>query len=239
MPHESLRRFDARELRRFLRAVDAELDGTVRVVLVGGSALALGYAVGTSTVGVDTWESDLGRIRGAAARARAATGLDIPIDSAAVGDVPYEYESRLRRVLPRLHRLEVCVPEKHDLALSKVMRCHEGDLAGIEALHRLHGLDEETLVTRYMEEMKHVIGDPGRIDLNLLAAVERVFGVVDAEAVERRLAEWRKDEDSRPLPPGLRSKPRTERSRRTPDIPRRRAASRSGSSPRSRRARAR
>jgi hypothetical protein len=211
MPHETLRRFDARELRRFLRAVDAELDGPVRVVLVGGSALALGYAVGTGTVDVDTWETDLRRIGAAAARARAATGLDIPIDSAAVGDMPYEYESRLRRVLPRLHRLEVYVPEKHDLALSKVMRCHEGDLAGIEALHRLHGLDEETLVTRYMEEMKHVIGDPSRIDLNLLVAVERLFGVVDAEVVERRLAEWRQKEDSRPLPPRPRPKPRTGR----------------------------
>jgi hypothetical protein len=211
MPHETLRRFDARELRRFLRAVDAELDGPVRVVLVGGSALALGYAVGTGTVDVDTWETDLRRIGAAAARARAATGLDIPIDSAAVGDMPYEYESRLKRVLLGLHKLKVYVPEKHDLALSKVMRCHEGDLAGIEALHRLHGLDEETLVTRYMEEMKHVIGDPGRIDLNLLVAVERLFGVVEAEAVERRLAEWRQEESGRPTAPRPRPKPRTGR----------------------------
>jgi hypothetical protein len=201
MPHETLRRFDARELRRFLRAVDAELDGPVRVVLVGGSALALGYAVGTGTVDVDTWETDLRRIGAAAARARAAMGLDIPI----------EYESRLKRVLLGLHKLKVYVPEKHDLALSKVMRCHEGDLAGIEALHRLHGLDEETLVTRYMEEMKHVIGDPGRIDLNLLVAVERLFGVVEAEAVERRLAEWRQEESGRPTAPRPRPKPRTGR----------------------------
>jgi len=211
MPREVLRRFDARELRRFLGAVDAELDGPARIVLVGGSALALGYAVGTGTVDVDTWETDLGRIRVAAARARAATGLDIPIDSAAVGDMPYEYESRLRRVLRRLRRLAVYVPEKHDLALSKIMRCHEGDLAGLSALHRLHGLDEETLVTRYMEEMKHVIGDPGRIDLNLLAAIERVFGVAEAEVVERRLATWRQQGTSRPLPSRPRPKPGTER----------------------------
>ena len=192
MSREPSRRFDARELRRFLAAVDGGLAEPVRAILLGGSALAVGYGVGVGTADVDTWETDLGKIDAAVARARRMTGLDIPVDSAAVGDVPYESESRLRRVLPQLHRLEVYVPEKHDLALSKIMRCHEGDLAGIESLHRRHELDAETLATRYMEEMNHVIGEPTRIDLHLFAAIERLFGAVPAEAVERRLSAWRK-----------------------------------------------
>jgi hypothetical protein len=117
-------------------------------------------------------------------------------------------------VLPRLHRLEVYVPEKHDLALSKIMRCHEGDLAGLEALHRLHALDEETLAARYMEEMSHAIGDPRRIDLNLLAAIERLFGTLEAEAVERRLSAWRRRQaTSSDLPRGRTRKTGAVRSR--------------------------
>jgi hypothetical protein len=191
MPPEQLRRFDAAELRRFLAAIDACLDGPARVVLVGGSALAIGYEVGVGTLDVDTWETDLDAIGSAVARARDITRLDIPVGPAAVGDVPFHYETRLRRVMPELHRLEVHVLEKHDLALSKIMRCHEGDLVGLAALQRLHGLDEETLVTRYMDEMDHVIGDPARIDLNLLAALELLYGEAEAEAVRRRILAWR------------------------------------------------
>jgi hypothetical protein len=191
MPPETLRQFDAAELRRFLTAIDAGLDRPARVVLLGGSALAVGYKVGVGTTDIDTRKTDLGGIGPAVARARTATGLDIPVGSADVGDVPFHYESRLRRVLPKLRRLKVLVLEKHDLALSKIMRCHEGDLAGIEALHRLRGLDHETLVARYMNEMDHVIGEPARIDLNLLAAIERLFGELEAEIVRRRIRAWR------------------------------------------------
>jgi hypothetical protein len=191
MPPEGLKRFGAAELRRFLAAIDANLEEPANVVLLGGSALAVGYEVGVGTTDIDTWETDLRVVEPAASRARTATGLDIPVGSAGVGDVPYHYESRLVRVMPELKRLTVHVLEKHDLALSKIMRCHEGDLVGIQALHRRLGLDEETLVARYIAEMDHVIGDPARIDLNLLAAVERLYGELEAEGVRKRLLAWR------------------------------------------------
>ncbi|MBN1770308.1 MAG: hypothetical protein JXB32_03525 [Deltaproteobacteria bacterium] len=191
MPPEGLRRFDATELRRFLAAIDASLPGRARVVLLGGSALAVGYQLDTGTTDIDTWETDLAAVQPAAERAREVTGLQIPVGDAGVADAPYQYESRLVRVMPELQHLEVFVLEKHDLALSKIMRCHEGDLAGIQALHRRHGLDRETLVARYMTEMDHAIGDPKRIDLNLQVAVERLYGEAEAAAVGRRLDAWR------------------------------------------------
>ncbi len=46
-----------------------------------------------------------------------------------VADLPYEFESRLVRVLPMLRHLEVHVPEGHDLALSTLVRAHARDLA--------------------------------------------------------------------------------------------------------------
>lgn len=180
------------ELRRFLAAVDASLSGPARMILVGGCALAIGYEVGSGTRDIDTWQTDLGGLRAAIARARDVTGLDIPVGSAAAGDVPYDYESRLRRVMADLRHLEVYVLEKHDLALSKILRCDERDLMALEDLHRLQKLDEETLVARYMGEMDHAIGDPARIDLNLVVAVERLFGEIEADGVRRRVESWRR-----------------------------------------------
>lgn len=193
MPRDGFRRFDAAELRRFLAVVDACMGAPLQVVLVGGSALAIGYEVGVGTTDVDTWDTDVNALAPAVACAREATGLDIPVGSAAVGDVPYHYESRLRRVLLELLHLEVRVLEKHDLALSKIMRCSELDLVGIAALHTVHRLDEETLVTRYLEEMDHAIGDPARLDIHLLVAVERLYGEVEAEQVRQRIEAWRRE----------------------------------------------
>jgi hypothetical protein len=79
MSPEPLRRFDAAELRRFLASVDTFLDRPVRVILVGGSALALGYQVGVGTMDIDTWETDLGIIGPAVKRAGpglTAAGVD-------------------------------------------------------------------------------------------------------------------------------------------------------------------
>ena len=89
-------------------------------------------------------------VRTALAAARTETGLTIPVQRAAVADLPWHYESRLIRELTHLQRLTVRVPERHDLVLSKVMRCHEGDLQCIEDIHRKHPLDRALLVDRFV-----------------------------------------------------------------------------------------
>jgi hypothetical protein len=89
----------------------------------------------------------------AAQKARAATGLDVPILKSGVADAPYEFESRLERVLPALRKLTVLVPEKHDLVLMKAVRCYEYDLEAIAEIHAHGPLDLDTLVRRFEEEM--------------------------------------------------------------------------------------
>lgn len=79
----------------------------------------------------------------------------------------------------------VQVPEKHDLALMKVIRGYEHDLDGIEAIHRRSPLDLETLLQRYRDEMGAVVGDPRRLRGQLLALVGRLFPE-RADAVARQ-----------------------------------------------------
>jgi len=65
-------------------------------------------------------------------------------------------------------------------------------LAAIEALHRIIPLDLDTLVTRYLGEMNHAIGDPARRDVKFALMIERLYGEVEAERVEHRLRLLRK-----------------------------------------------
>jgi Nucleotidyltransferase of unknown function (DUF6036) len=173
------------QLERFLKAVDAALAHPVRVVVIGGTAAALHYGVRRATHDIDTWTTVEADLAAAAEKARAATGLDVPIQKSGVADAPYEFESRLERVLPDLRKLIVLVPEKHDLVLMKAVRCYEHDLEAIAEIHAQAPLDLDTLVRRFEEEMTP-IGDPGRIRANFLVVVERLFPE-SVDTVERQL----------------------------------------------------
>src|SRR5687767_14510689 len=100
-------RYEPEQLSRFLVAVDAALEGPALIVVIGGSALALGYGGSATTNDIDTYESRLDAVEKAAARARAETGLNIPIRNSGIAQLPDEYETRLRRVLPDLAKLSV------------------------------------------------------------------------------------------------------------------------------------
>lgn len=182
-----MRRFTPDELRLFLEAVDRHLGARVRVIIIGGSAAALAYDVRSGTTDVDTFETDLHALSDALARARVETGLHIPFVPAGVADMPWEYQTRLVRELAHLERLDVRVPERHDLALSKALRCHEGDLQVIEDMHAVEPFQLDTLVTRFEAELGHAVGAPERRRLNFLACVERLFGEIVADDVDRRL----------------------------------------------------
>lgn len=187
-----MRRYAADELRRFLLAVDRNLERQCELIVIGGAAAALAYGVGRTTHDIDTWEAPPPGVEQAAALARRESGLSIPIQHAAVADAPYDFEDRLTPLsIPGLARLEVHTPEKHDLVLSKAVRAYEHDLAAAEAIHRLCKLERELLIERYLDEMTHVIGDPRRLDLNILALVERLFGETQANEAAERIASRR------------------------------------------------
>ena len=178
------------QFERFLAAVDTALARPVGVVVIGGAAAALHYGVTRATHDIDTWTTVQADLAAAAAKARAVTGLDVPILKSGVADAPYEFESRLERVLPGLRKLTVLVPEKHDLVLMKAVRCYEHDLEAITEIHAHAALDLDTLVRRFEEEMTP-IGDPARIRGNFLVVVERLFPD-SVDAVEERLLKRRK-----------------------------------------------
>jgi hypothetical protein len=52
---------------------------------------------------------------------------------------------------------------------------------------RIRQQDLEALVTRYLDEMGHAIGDPGQRDVRFVLLIERLYGEVEAERAEKRI----------------------------------------------------
>ncbi len=146
---------------------------------------------------IDTWETNLRPLQPAIDRARAETGLAIPVVPAGVADVPYHARNRLKKEPTPWKHLQVFMLERHDLALSKAVRGNEHDLAAIEQLHRVEPLDLDTLVARHLDEMGQAIGDPARLDANFVLLIERLYGEVEADRVEKRIRTRREAATSR------------------------------------------
>jgi hypothetical protein len=188
MPTDSaVRRFGPAELERFLTAVDAHLTDPVEIILIGGGAAAVGFGVDVGTQDLDTFTSIPATLEAAVRRARQDTGLMIPVGKAGVADGPYHLEDRLKRVMPQLGRLVVRVLDKHDLALSKVVRGYEHDLQQIEALHQTDPLDHAVMIQRFLGEMGHVVGNPRMIALAFFECIERLFGELARDRAEQQL----------------------------------------------------
>jgi hypothetical protein len=177
--------FARRDLERFLREVDRSLDQPTRVIVIGGTAATLRYGASRATQDIDTLTNVSASLSRAVLKAQAKTGLRIPIQRVTVADEPENYESRLQRAMPRLTRLRVMVPERHDLVLMKAMRAYDHDLQVIAEIHANSPLDLDTLVSRFVEEMTP-IGPERRIRQNFLLVVERLFPN-EVDAVESRL----------------------------------------------------
>ena len=163
------------EIERFLRAVDRALRRPATVVIIGGGAAALKYRIHDPTTDIDTFNALSADLRRAIDAARKATGLTMPFEQSGVADGPYDFEDRLLRAMPRLARLTVLVPERHDLALMKTVRGDQADFAKLQAIHERKPFDLSVLLRRYEQEMGHVVIDARRLRWNFLALVESLF----------------------------------------------------------------
>jgi len=181
-----MRVYTPTELRRYLAAMDQALERPTEVVVIGGAAAAIEYGVASGTRDIDTWTRVHEALAVAADRARQTTKLGVPFAQSGVADGPHDFESRLERTLPRLRRLQVMVPEKHDLVLMKVLRGDEHDLQAIEAIHERSPLDPSILVGRFQDEMGATIIARGRLKGQFLTMIERLFPT-DLDGIERRL----------------------------------------------------
>jgi hypothetical protein len=176
----SLRRFDAAELKRFLVALDEALQIRVQVIVIGGSALALGYGVAAATSDVDTYETRTELLHEAAMVARNVTGLNVPIANSGVAQLPPDYEDRLVPVLPELARLEIRVLDAYDLAASKLLRGNEHDRQQLRELHDAVSLDLATLAARFDALLAGYVGDPSEPRWSFFHFVEEVWGELAA-----------------------------------------------------------
>jgi hypothetical protein len=183
-----MRRFEGSELRQFVVALDRHVEPSTQVIVIGGSAVALGYGIEIFTKDIDTFQVAPARLRDAIAKAREETGLPITVDNAAIAEFPYDFEDRLVPAMEdELENLVIFVPEANDLSLSKLIRASDSDLDQIVLLHDAHPLDVDALINRFLNEMTHVIGNRRMQAYNLLDCIERLWGERTRERVQERV----------------------------------------------------
>ncbi len=186
-----LRAFTAEEIRSFFEALGQSFDRPATLVIVGGAGAILQHGATRPTVDIDTYSvpSPPG-FEAAVQRARDKTELIIPIEYPAVAQTPWNYEDRLESVTGlNAGNLSILVPERHDLALMKVMRSYRKDLDVIHQMHDARPFDLDTFVTRFTDEMTHVVADQRILRQKFLLCVEELFGERSVEptreAIER------------------------------------------------------
>ena len=181
-----MRKFSAKQLVKFLRLVDAELHRPCRIVLIGGGAVSLAYHGEHSTADLDLWSVSDQEFWDAVGRARARA--NVPVQKASIAEPPYDFEERLAKLdLEGLNRLEVLVPESHDLVLMKTARAEAHDLDAIEDIHREVTLSLDTLIERFHETKAQVTGSPGMFKVKFQAMIARLFGENVAREIEDKL----------------------------------------------------
>jgi len=183
-------RFDRAQLVAFIRAIDRNLAEKVEIVVIGGAAATVAYGANVTTADVDVFTvvtGAPGELLAAAALARRQTGLGVNVGAAAVADLPYDYERRLKPIRGlKLNNLTILVPDKYDLVLSKTMRGYPHDIEAVEGISKHHRLARKTLVERFEKELMNVaVADPRKIALNVVMVVARLYGFEEG----RKLAE--------------------------------------------------
>ena len=107
-----------------------------------------------------------------------------------IAELPYEYRGRVVQVLRNLRYLRVLVPEAHDFALSKLAAGRMNDFQAIEDMHRREPLDYETLLNRYLGEMRWSLACTPHdvVDDAVLTCIDMLFGARQRAEAARRLA---------------------------------------------------
>lgn len=135
----SHRKYRPDDLAGFFRLLDEELRRPARVTVIGGAAIGLQYDPRHATTDIDLTPGNDAAFWAAVERARARMEHPVPVDSVSVFQPPYSYEERCRRLaIDGLSRLQVFVPEAHDLALMKIGRGYAHDLQGVSDIHAAH-----------------------------------------------------------------------------------------------------
>ena len=185
MPQRSYRPED---LASFFRLLDHELIRPTRITVIGGAAIGLLYNTSHATTDIDLTPGRDKAFWDAVTRARSRMEDPVPVEAVGIFQPPYSYEERCRPVaIPGLSRLQVFVPELHDLALMKIARGYAHDLQGVADMHAANPLDLETLVARYYQSRTQLIGPPETFKLNVHAAIDSVYGEAAALKVAERL----------------------------------------------------
>jgi Nucleotidyltransferase of unknown function (DUF6036) len=180
--------FGAEELVRFLTEIDRHLSEPMSVVVIGGAAALLQHGAMRPTTDIDIFSTVTSEFAEAIRAARTATGIAIEIEYASIAQPPYNYEDRLERLRePPLAKLEILVPERHDLALMKMARAEEKDLKVLTQLHTNKPFILDTFVDRYLDEMGHVAGNQDIHRIKFLFSMETLFGVAAREHARVRL----------------------------------------------------
>lgn len=184
-----LRAFTPDEMRAFFEALGQSFDHPAELVVVGGAGAILRHGATRPTVDIDMYSvPPPDGFVDAVVKARQRTNLVIPIEYPAVAQTPCDYDTRLERVFDmNLGQLTVLVPERHDLALMKIMRSDERDLLVISQMHQVNPLDLDTFVTRYTDEMSHAVADHRILRHKFLVCVERLFGPHAVDATRERI----------------------------------------------------
>ena len=180
-----MHRYGRNELNTFLQAIDQELEETVSLIIIGGSAIILGYNGELYTHDIDTY-GQISHLQKAYEAAKVQTQLDIPLCHSTVADAPYHFETRLQEYthIP-LKKLHILIPEKHDLAMMKMIRGYQHDIQHIQEIAERVGLEYHILLSRFLEEMSHVVIDWNRLEDNFLYMIEELFGEEKAEETEK------------------------------------------------------
>jgi predicted nucleotidyltransferase len=176
-----LRKYTRREFNTLLKAIDANLEQKVEIIVIGGAAALLRYKSSHLTSDIDSF-NNVNKLQAAYKKAKKETGLDIPLSQAGVADGPYNFEDRLKAYKGiSMKKLIVKIPEIHDLILMKTVRGYEHDLEVIEEMCKKNRVSQKVLVERYKAEMGHVIGNKSTLDLNFAAMLSRCFGDAAAQ----------------------------------------------------------
>ena len=183
-----MRKIPSGDFEKFLRLVDEELAEPFAIIVVGGAAIGMAYAPDHSTSDIDLMPLRSTPFWDAVERAQQRLAVRVPIQAVGIVQPPYEYEDRLRPLPIRgLKRLQILVPEAHDLALMRVARGETHDLEAIEEIHRISPLSLATLISRYEESRPQFIRLPANLKRSFLALVARLFGEEEAKRVERKI----------------------------------------------------